>query len=172
MEAAKYSAIETMKDGAPVEIRSLKPSDQAELIGAVGRTSAESMRRRFLGTKREFSPSEVDFFVNVDFYTHVALVAEVKENGQTYIVAGGRYVIVKPGTAEVAFVVIDAYQGRGLATLLMRHLIALARQAGLEVFVAEVLSDNTAMLTTFQRSGLPLTTKRSAEVAHVALSLR
>jgi GNAT superfamily N-acetyltransferase len=172
MDAATYSVIETMRDGKPVVIRSLQPSDKAEIFEAVERTSAESLHRRFLATKRAFSPSEVAYFVNVDFRNHVALVAEVEEDEGSNIVGGGRYVVVKQETAEVAFIVIDAYQGRGLGTILMRHLVGLAREAGIEEFVAEVLSDNVAMLAVFEGSGLPLATKHEGGVTHVVLSLR
>jgi hypothetical protein len=64
-------------------------------------------RFRFFGAKRDFSEKEIEFFVNVDFVNHVALVATVEQGGRRIIVGGGRYVIVQPGTAEVAFAVVD-----------------------------------------------------------------
>jgi GNAT superfamily N-acetyltransferase len=67
--------------------------------------------------------------VNVDFTDHVALVAVVKEGGRRMIIGGGRYIVVRPGTAELAFAVVDKYQGRGIGAALMRHLAALARDA-------------------------------------------
>ena len=63
----------------------------------------------------------------------------------TVIAGGGRYIVVEPGQAEIAFVVVDAYQGQGIGSVLMRHLAALAREAGLKELIAEVLPENTAM---------------------------
>jgi RimJ/RimL family protein N-acetyltransferase len=171
LEAAKYSAIEPLRNGRQVEIRALKPGDQADLIAAVGRTSAQSLYRRFFGVRRNFSEQEIAFFVNVDFINHVALVASADENGHPVIVGGGRYVILQPGKAEIAFAVVDQYQGQGIGAALMRHLVAIAREAGLKELAAEVLPDNIAMLKVFEKSGLRLDMKRESQVVHVALRL-
>lgn len=85
--------------------------------------------------------------------------------------AGGRYIAEKPGTAEIAFVVIDDYQGQGIGAILLRHLAAIARQAGLKEFTAEVLADNAPMLKVFERSGLTFSSKRSADGVHAVLQL-
>jgi RimJ/RimL family protein N-acetyltransferase len=170
-EAAKYSAIETLRDGRRVEIRALRPEDRDDLAAAVGRVSTQSLYRRFFAVKRHFTEQETAFFVEVDFVDHVALVAVVEEDGRPVIVAGGRYIVVQPGQAEVAFVVIDEYQGQGVAAALMRHLVTIARAAGLRELVAEVLPDNAAMLKVFERSGLPLRTRREPQVVHVTLQL-
>ena len=114
IEPASYSAIETLRDGRKVEIRAQRPVDRDDLTSAIARTSKDSLYRRFFVAKREFSEKEVSFFVDVDFVNHVALVAVAKEGGQAAIVGGGRYVVVRPGQAEVAFAVIDEYQGQGI----------------------------------------------------------
>jgi GNAT superfamily N-acetyltransferase len=168
--ASDFSTIESLRDGRRVEIRALKPADLPGLMEAVGRMSANSMSRRFFGAKRHFSEKEKDYFVHVDFVTHVALVA-VSEQGTGPIVAGGRYVVVRPGWAELAFAVVDDCQGLGLGTLLLRHLTAIARGAGLREFVAEVLAGNESMLHVFERSGLRLATRRDGAVVHVTLQL-
>src|SRR5215203_5451839 len=113
MEAAKYSAIETLRDGHRVEIRALRQDDLTDLIAAVGRTSAQSLYRRFFAVKHGFTQKEVTFFMNIDFNDHVALVAVAEEGGRPTIAGGGRYILVQPGTAEVVFAVVDQYQGRG-----------------------------------------------------------
>ncbi len=79
LEASNYSALETMRDGRPVQIRALKPNDEADLMAAVRRSSAQSLYRRFFGLKRHFSEQEIAFFLNVDFVSHVALVAVIDE---------------------------------------------------------------------------------------------
>jgi RimJ/RimL family protein N-acetyltransferase len=101
----------------------------------------------------------------------VALVAELEEDGRGVIIGGGRYVLVEPGKAEVAFAVVDRYQEQGVGTALMRHLVAIARHVGLEELTAEVLADNISMLKVFEKSGLRVRTTRDAGVIHVALRL-
>jgi GNAT superfamily N-acetyltransferase len=172
LEAANYSAFETLRDGRRVDIRALRPDDRADLIAAVARSSAQSLYRRFFGVKRDFSEPEIEFFLNVDFVDHVALVAVVDEHGPPVIAGGARYVVVQPGKAEVAFAVVDQYQGQGLGAALMHHLATIARRAGLEELIAEVLPDNSSMLKVFEKSGLPLSIKREPQVVHVALRLR
>jgi GNAT superfamily N-acetyltransferase len=88
------------------------------------------------------------------------------------IAGGARYIVVQPGKAELAFAVIDQYQGQGLGAALMHHLAAMAREAGLKELIAEVLPDNRPMLKVFEKSGFPLSMKREPQVVHVALRLR
>jgi GNAT superfamily N-acetyltransferase len=168
--ASDFSIIDSLRDGRCVEIRALKPTDLPGLMAAVGRISESSMSRRFFGAKRHFSEKEIAYFLHVDFVTHVALVA-VADEGTGPIVAGGRYVVVRPGWAELAFAVVDDWQGLGLGTLLMRHLTAIAGRAGLKEFVAEVLAENASMLHVFEQSGLPVATRRDGAVVHVTLKL-
>ena len=170
-DAANYSAIDRMRDGRTLEIRALKPSDEADMLAAVDRIGKQSLYRRFMGAKRGFSDKERAFFLNVDFVNHVALVAVVKEADHATIVAGGRYIVEKPGMAEIAFAVVDDYQGQGIGAVLLRHLAAIARQARLKEFTAEVLPDNTPMLKVFERSGLKFSSKRSADGVHAVLQL-
>ena len=171
LDAGRYSAVERLRDGRAITIRAQKPSDRDELVAAVARVSAQSFYLRFFSVKHEFSDKEVGRFMNIDFLNHVALVAAMDTPKGPEIVAGGRYVVVRLGAAEVAFAVLDEYQGLGIGALLMRHLTMIARAAGLEELVAEVLAPNRVMLKVFERSGLPLTTTREAEVVHVSMRI-
>ena len=96
-------------------------------------------------------------------------MAVANDGGQPTIVGGGRYVVVRPGQAEVAFAIVDAYQGLGIGSALMRHLATLGREAELREFTAEVLSENVPMLNVFERSGLTMNTRREGPVVHVTL---
>lgn len=171
MSATSYPATETLRDGRQIAIRALAKSDQADVMAAVGRTSAASLYRRFFAIRRDFSDKEIEFFLNADFTSHVALVAVLQRDGHDVIVGGGRYIVVRPGAAELAFMVEDDCQGLGIGGVLMRHLIALAREAGLRELVAEVLPENLPMLKVLEKSGLRLTTKREDGVLHVVLAL-
>lgn len=171
LSAARYSTIETLQTGKPIEIRALRPEDRDDFIAAVGRASSQSLYRRFFAVRRHFTEDETSFYLNVDFQNHVALVAIAEESGHSTIVAGGRYIVVQPQRAELAFTVLDEYQGQGIGGALLRHLIAIARQAGLKQLVAQVLPENSAMLKVFRRSGLKCTEKREADSIGVTLEL-
>jgi RimJ/RimL family protein N-acetyltransferase len=166
-----YSATEHMRDGREVEIRALRPEDKDDMLMAVSRTGTQSLQRRFFVVKRGFSESEIAYFMNVDFANHVALVALADEDGQKVIIGGGRYIVTEPGKAEIAFVVIDDYQGQGIGTLLMRHLAMLARKAELKELIAEVLPENAAMRKVFSKFGFQARRGRDPQVVHLVLTL-
>jgi L-amino acid N-acyltransferase YncA len=79
--------------------------------------------------------------------------------------------MVQPGQAEMAFTVIDAYQGKGIASVLMRHLITIARDGGLKELIAEVLPENAPMLKLFGRFGFRTVASADLQVKHLALQL-
>jgi len=96
--------------------------------------------------------------------------AQIDEDGHPVIAGGGRYIVVRPGQAEIAFVVVDAYQAQGIGTILMRHLAVMARDAGLQELFAEVLPENTAMLKVFRKFGFR-PGARAPQVVHLVLKL-
>jgi len=171
MHAATYAATERLRNGTALQIRALLPSDRTEMLAAVGRLSKEALYRRFFAPKRGFSEREIEYFLNVDFVGHVALAAVLTEGGREVIVGGARYIVTRPGSAEVAFAIDDPHQRLGIATHLIRHLIEIARAAGLKEFVAEVLAENLPMLKVFTRCGLAMTTRRERDIVHVTLAL-
>src|SRR5262249_49184948 len=121
-DPASFTVLAPLRNGGQVEIRALRPSDRSALLGAVARASDQSLYRRFFGVRREFSDAQVAAFVNVDFNEQVALLAVSHATGHELIVAGARYIVVRPGIAEVAFMVVDGFQGQGIASALLRHL--------------------------------------------------
>jgi RimJ/RimL family protein N-acetyltransferase len=123
------------------------------MLAAIERTSAQSLQRRFFVMKRRFSEQERAFFMNVDFKNHVAIVALAEDAVRKAIAGGGRYIVFDPGRAEMAFVVVDAWQGRGVGYILMRHLVKLASDAGLQELTADVLSENVPMRKVFEKFG-------------------
>ncbi len=167
--AADYSATEILRDGRAVEIRALRLEDREGMLEGIARLSSKSLYRRFFAVRREFSDKETDYFLDVDFVDHVALAAVADDAGKPTIVGGGRYVVVKPGQAEVAFAIVDAFQGLGVGSAFMRHLVILGREAGLRELIAEVLVENVPMLNVFKRSGLAMDTRREGAVVHVTL---
>jgi ribosomal protein S18 acetylase RimI-like enzyme len=171
-DPGSYTATERLRDGRTVEIRALHKDDREDMLAAVGRTSGPSLQRRFFAIKRGFSDAETAFFVDIDFEKHVALVALLAEDERPAIVGGGRYVLVKDDEAELAFLVIDAYQGQGIGRLLMKHLIALAKEKGLRALTAEVLPENAAMLRLFKDFGFRTVRQRDFSTVHLVSELR
>jgi RimJ/RimL family protein N-acetyltransferase len=141
------------------------------MLAAVGRSSKETLYRRFFAPKRYFSEREIDFFLNVDFKNHVALAAVLSEGGRPVIVGGARYIVTQPGRAEVAFAIDDPHQKLGIATHLITHLIAIGHAAHLKEFIAEVLPENVPMLKVFERCGLAMATRSERGTVHVTLGL-
>jgi ribosomal protein S18 acetylase RimI-like enzyme len=170
LNPAGFSITATLRNGVKIEIRAQQPQDRKDLEASIARTSDESLHRRFFGAKRHFSEKEAEYFLNIDFINHVALVAVARENSKQAIVGAGRYVVVEPGAAEVAFAAVDEYQGQGIGAALMRELSSIARQAGLTKLIAEVLASNGAMLKVFKRSGMLMSTRREGPVIHVTLT--
>jgi RimJ/RimL family protein N-acetyltransferase len=102
-------------------------------------------------------------------------VATVGKGDAEVIIGVGRYVSYGDArplpSAEVAFTIEEDYQGQGLASRLLRHLAAIGREKGLARFEAEVLAENKAMLTVFERSGLPMKTAFEGGTLHVTMAL-
>jgi RimJ/RimL family protein N-acetyltransferase len=170
-EAIKYTARELLRDGSEVEIRALRREDEIAMLAAIERTSAQSLQRRFFVMKRHFSEKERDFFMNVDFKNHVAIVAVAKEAGREVIAGGGRYIVVEPGQAEMAFAVVDSWQGRGIGSILMRHLVKFAKDAGLQELTADVLPENAPMIRIFGKFGFTHAAHQDPHVLHLVLKL-
>jgi len=166
-----YSSTEQLRDGRKVEIHALRPDDKDDMLAAIGRTGMQSLQRRFFVAKRGFSEREIAFFMNIDFVSHVALAAFADEDGRKVIIGGGRYIVTEPGKAEIAFVVIDDYQGQGVGTLLMRHLAVIAGKAGLKELFAEVLPENAAMRKVFSKFGFQPRRGQDPKVIHLVLTL-
>jgi len=170
MQAKTYSAVERLPNGRIIEIRALRPEDRHGVLAALHRSSDQSRYRRFFAPKRCFSENETNYFLNIDFIDHVALVA-VKEGGRGIIAGGCRYIVAQPRQAEAAFFVADECQGQGIGKALMRHLVAVGREAGLREIVADVLEGNAPMLRVLESSALSCRTRRESGLVHVALQL-
>lgn len=162
-----WEADVVLRDGAPMRIRPIRPSDQAALRELHRGQSPRSQYLRFFGPMAEISDRDLEYFTNVD---HDERVAFVLTRGDR-IVAVGRYDTVAPGEAEVAFYVADAEHGRGLGSVLLDHLAAAARERGLRRFVAEVLPGNRAMIRVLRDAGYEVSQEFEDGVVRVELDL-
>jgi len=172
---ANYTYREYLRDGRSVVIRAIRPDDQGLLVDALGKISPQSLYFRLFSAKRKFTDDELKQVTAVDFVNIVALVAVMDKDGCEQIVGGGRYIRMEPSgpgrSAEVAFLIDDAYQGLGIGSRIFKHLVGIARESGITQFEAEVLPSNARMLKLFARSGLPVAQTMTRDSAHVTIQL-
>ncbi len=144
-----------LKDGGIVRMRPIVPDDADGLQDMLKRMSRQSVYQRFFRVRHELDPDELEYFTVLDYAERMAFVA-VKDGA---IVGVGRYDTraAPDGSAEVAFAVVDAEQGRGIGARLVSQLTSYAREQGIKAFRAFVLADNHAMIRVFRNAGFRLT---------------
>ena len=151
-------------DGGTVHLRAIRPSDAEALVTFHSGLSQRTRYLRYFSAYPRIPPRDLYRFTHVDHHDRVAFVVVL--GGQ--IIAVGRYErLDKTGDAEVAFVVADRHQGRGIGSVLLEHLAAAARERGLRRFIAVVLAENEAMIRVFRLAGYE--TKRHVEYGEVTL---
>lgn len=111
----------------------------------------------------------------IDFVRVVALITEIEEDGEKKLIAACRYVAIDdndpPKHAEVAFTVLDTWQGKGLGKILFRHLSDIGKACGVEKFEAVVLSENRGMMKVFTSTGLKVNTRSEEGEIHFDIHL-
>lgn len=167
-EVRNYSAQEVLRDGGSIHIRAIRADDKDRLLHHFRDMSQGSIYHRFFGLKHSLSEQELVRFTEIDFVSHVALVATLRIGGDERFIGVGRYVTTEPARAEVAFAVLDEHQGRGIGTVLLDHLGRVARAVGITEFQADVLGDNNRMLEVFAKSGFRVKRSTNAGVVHLS----
>jgi len=133
--------------GRPVLVRPIRAEDGALEADFVGHLSTESRYGRFMVTVSELPETKLKYLTDVDQVGHVALVATVQQDGREELVGVARYVVDPSGSScEFAAAVQDAWQGSGVAGILMNELIGVARRRGLKTMEGIVLANNARML--------------------------
>jgi len=140
-------------DGDAAYIRPLTPADRDDLLEFHLRQSKDSIYRRYFSAKPTLTRGELDHFTNVDMVDRAALAVYLRDE---FIAWASYERWTGRNEAEAAFMVDDMHHGRGIATLLLEHLAAIARSNDIERFTAEVLADNRGMLAVFAKAGWPL----------------
>jgi RimJ/RimL family protein N-acetyltransferase len=137
-----------LSDCTLVYVREIRPDDKERLAQALAELSQASVVSRFLGAKPSFSAAELRYLTEVDGYDHRALVAVPADAEEERIVAVARYVRLKddPQAAEMAIVVGDHLQGKGLGSLLARLITDAARERDVHRITASVQSQNRAAI--------------------------
>jgi 4-oxalocrotonate tautomerase family enzyme len=137
----------TLNDGSEVSIRPIQPGAERVLIQAFKRLSPESVYQRFFSPLRELPAYLVRHLANVDYVKRLALIAESPVDGKADPVGIARYDATQdPGVVELALVVVDEWQRRGLGRILLRSIMSAAAGNGFHCFRGNVLWENHAML--------------------------
>jgi len=166
----KYACEDTLRDGRAILIRSIRSTDKLALLNGFHRLSKQSIHSRFFGGKHDLTVEELKYYTEVDFQTHVALVAEVKSDSKPLGV--GRFFInkvIEPLTADIAITVDETSHGLGVGTILFKHLIAIARQLGIELLSAEILASNTSMIHIIEKLKFPVKKKQIGDYLTVKI---
>ena len=158
MDARFYNAVAQLSDVGTVAIRSLRSDDKERLLGLFRRLMRRSIYFRFMGEdKKDVTPDELAYYTEIDFKSHVALAACLNEGGEERIVGVGRYTVSGGSkSAEVTFCVGDEYQGRGIGTALLDHLVRIARTQEVERFEGRLFASNVKMFKVLEKSGFKL----------------
>ena len=155
-------------DGGIVHLRPILPSDAEALVRFHENLSERTRYLRFFGPYPRISPRDLERFTHVDHRTRVAFICLLGDE----IIAVGRYEGLGANggavkSAEVAFVVRDEHQGRGLGSILLEHLAAAARENGVRRFEAEVLVENHQMVRVFRDAGYQVSRAFAEGVLHL-----
>ena len=140
-----------LRDGARVSLRPIRPDDAPRLATAYHQLSTQSAYQRFFTVSRRLPPDWAQFLTTVDYRRRLALIAERPKGGGMELLGVARYEPSHDDAPEVAFVILDAWQNRGLGSLLFQALLAAAQARGLSRFRAWVLADNVRMLDLINR---------------------
>ena len=169
---AHWETFYEVNDGTRLLVRPVRPADEDLMKDMFYSFSEQTKYLRYHGTLKAMPHNKIQVFCNVDYDTEVALVAVRGRGSDEEIVAVGRY-LTNPAkrAAEMAFVVRDDWQRKGLGTCLFERLIEIGRQEGIQEFHADVLPENAGMLKIFHRSGLTTATTTEDGVVSVRMVL-
>jgi len=163
----------TIEPGIPIMLRPVKMSDEHLLKDFFYALSDQSIYRRFMSVRRDMPHERLQEFVIIDHTKEMVILATLQEPEKEEILGVGQYGIdEKSHTAEVALVVKDEYQQKGVGTELLSYLTVLAKKQGLFGFTAEVLMENQPMLRLFEKMGFDIHKSTSAGVNELKMGFK
>ncbi|MGB7920277.1 MAG: GNAT family N-acetyltransferase [Desulfobacterales bacterium] len=165
---AAVDEISRLKDGTAVRYRPMKPSDEEQMRQLFYRFSDEAVYYRYFGHVKAMPHAKMQQYVNVDWSNTMSIVGLVESGDKSRVIAEARYIVERERPyAEVVFVVDEAYQGQGIATYMLRMLVRLARERGVQGFTADVLFSNLGMMKVFRNGGLPIKAELNQGIYHL-----
>jgi GNAT superfamily N-acetyltransferase len=176
LDNESYIFTETLRNGLSVRVRAVHADDGPKIRRAFRKLNPDTVYTRFFGYRTDVSDAELARITGVDFDHDFALLVTIGSGDQEEAIGGASCFTIGSsaagGQAEIAFTVEEDYQRLGIARLLLRHIVQIAREKNLAALEADVLARNLAMLAVFEHCGLPMAAQRDGEVVHVTLSLR
>ncbi|MBN1787550.1 MAG: GNAT family N-acetyltransferase, partial [Sedimentisphaerales bacterium] len=168
-ELEKY---DTLKDGTEIFFRPVKPTDEKALSEMLYSLSKTSVQMRYMAQTVNFPHKDVQQLTNIDYRQDVSIVGIVPSVSGEQIVAIAQYYLdPKTGAAEVAFLVQDEWQQKGLGSFLLAYLTQIAKDRGVRSLYAKVLASNKAMLAIFNNSDFDVKTEFDGQVYSVMYDL-
>ncbi|MBI5074800.1 MAG: GNAT family N-acetyltransferase [Nitrospirae bacterium] len=169
----KLEAHRTTKTGLVLLMRPVRMTDEQLLKDFFYDLSSDCMYHRFISTRNSMPHEQLQKFVVIDYTREMVILAIVEQDNRESIVGMAQYFIdEKTHTAEVAFVVRDDHQSRGIGSELLAYITLLAKRNGLHGFTAAVLMDNRPMLQLFEKMGFLVEQRAEAGVYELKMSFR
>jgi acyl-CoA hydrolase/GNAT superfamily N-acetyltransferase len=170
---ADLEAYRTTKTGLSMLLRPVKLSDEHLLKDFFYSLSNDSMYRRFISSRTDMHHDRLQPFVVIDYTREMVILAVLPQEEKELIVGMAQYLIDdRAHTAEVAFVVRDDYQGRGIGAMLLNYVTYLAKKSGLLGFTAAVLMENSRMLQLFEKAGFNIEKRSDGGIYELTMSFR
>src|ERR1043166_1138509 len=158
--------------GPVVRFRHVRPEDEPFIVEAIRTASRETLLHRFFSPMRSVSPDLLRQMLSIERAKEACLVGVVSERGAVQIICGARYVKLRPGAAEIALIVHDDFQRRGLGAFLLKLLARLAQGGGIRWFEAEVLASNHNMLQLFKKLAPRASGHWTGDVYHIVMDVQ
>ncbi|MEI9915247.1 MAG: GNAT family N-acetyltransferase [Methylovirgula sp.] len=176
IDFSKLSLPVVLDDGTPVTLRAVRDDDAPKIRRAFHTLGPETIHARFFDHRADVTEAELLHIIGVDFRHDAALLVTVGAGEDEIVIGGVSYFALDGGdpplSAELAFTIVDGYQGRGMGNLLMQQIVEIARANGLTCLEADTLAENLAMLHVFQHSGLPMVQRWEGDTVHVRLEVK
>ncbi len=170
---AELETYKTTRTGLNLLLRPVKLSDEPLLKDFFYSLSNDSMYRRFISTRVDMHHDRLQPFVVIDYTKEMVILAVLEQEEKELIVGMAQYLIDEHAhTAEVAFVVRDDYQGKGIGAVLLSYVTYLAKKSGLLGFTAAVLTENRQMLQLFEKMGFNIEKRNDGGVYELKMSFR
>jgi len=164
---------DTLRDGTEIFFRPVKPTDETALSEMLYSLSEGSVQKRYMTRTIMFPHKDVQKLTNIDYQQDIAIVGTVPGASGEQIVAIAQYFLdPKTQTAEVAFIVQDEWQQKGMGTFLLDYITRIAKQRGVKRFSAKVLPVNKPMLAIFYNSGYKVNTEFDGDVYSITYDLK
>jgi RimJ/RimL family protein N-acetyltransferase len=169
---SQYETESLLRDGSSLPLRPIRKDDAQQWLDFVHELGPDIQYLWLHHISKEMGLEDAVRFCTVDYHDTFAFVAETLGEPERDIVAAGKYYrLPNHHSAEVVFATRDDYQGRGLSTAILQHLVGVARENGIDTFEADVIVGNERMINVFKDYGFHITSEVRAGVYHITFPI-